>query len=375
MPSRRVLILYASAGMGHYRVAQALEEALHFLSGDVEVHVSDALDYTNPIFKNLYGGGYIGIVKNSPELWGYLYNKCNDVSFSRKSEKLRGILAKANSPEFLSHVLEHDPHVIVCTHFFPVGLLSPQKKRGRLTSSIQCIITDFALHSFWVRSPVDKYFVPTEESKRSLVRRGQSAESVHVLGIPVARRFAEPSVPREERERLGLEPTADTILVLSGGFGVGPVAAIVKSFEGAGEGLQLVVICGKNLALQRRLAALRDDRSIPMHVHGWVDNVAEFMGAADVVITKPGGSTISEILAKNVPMVIVDPIPGQEQRNCEYLLEEGAAIRLHDMQEAAYCIRKLLSDKEKLVAMRANVARIARPNAARDIARVVLSSI
>jgi len=361
--------------MGHYRVAQALDEAFRSVAEDVEVRVCDALDYTNPVFKNLYGGTYLGLVKKTPELWGYLYNKYDDVSVSRKSEKLGRILTKVNSLEFISHVAECAPDAIVCTHFFPLGILCPQKKRGKLSSSIQCVITDFAVHNFWVQSPVDRYFVATEESKRFLVRRGQAADTVDVLGIPVARSFAEHVVRRDARRRLALEPTRDTVLILCGGFGVGPVEAIVQSLDGAVGGPQVVVICGKNPALQRRLTALRDEVAVPLHIRGFVDNVAEFMAAADAVITKPGGSTVSEILAKNVPMVIVDPIPGQEQRNCDYLLEEGAAVRLQDAQDAGYRVQSLLLDKERVAAMRANVARIARPDAARDIAQAVLQSL
>jgi len=369
------LILYTSAGMGHYRVAQALYEAFCSLAQDVEARVCDSLDYTNPVFKNLYGGTYIGLVKKTPELWGYLYNKYDDVSFSRKSEKLRRILTKVNSLELLSLVADYAPHAILCTHFFPLGVLCPQRKRGKLSSAIHCVITDFAVHSFWVQSPVDRYFVATEELKRFLARRGQAPDTVEVLGIPVARAFTEPVVRQEARRHLGLDPARQTVLIVSGGFGVGPIEAIVQSFNGASESPQLVVICGKNRALQRRLVALQARASAPLHVYGFVDNVAEFIGAADAVITKPGGSTVSEILAKNVPMVIVDPIPGQEQRNCDYLLEEGAAVRLHDTEDAAYCLRSLLSNEGKLAAMRANVTRIARPNAARDIVQVVVRSI
>ena len=372
-PKASILILHATAGAGHTRAAQAIAAALK--PSGRSLRVVDILECTTALFRRLYVKSYIDLVQKAPELWGYLYDK-SDVAPRPDSRRARTLLAfdRVNTRAFKALLEETSPEVIVCTHFLPLELLSDLRARGKLNVPVHAVITDVSPHALWVYPHIDRYHVATPSAARELFRKGFPAERIAVTGIPVDPIFAQRTPAPHARAQLGL-PEASTVLILSGGFGVGPVTQMIRSFADCRSDLSLVVVAGKNAALEAECRALAAKSPVPVKVHGFVTNMHELMDAADLIVTKPGGLTTNEILAKGKPMALVAPIPGQEQRNCEYLLEQGAAVRLYDVADAAYSLEALLADAGRMKRMSTAARAIARPNAAHNIAAAVLAEL
>jgi processive 1,2-diacylglycerol beta-glucosyltransferase len=198
------------------------------------------------------------------------------------------------------------------------------------------------------------------------------AANVEVTGIPIDPVFSQSEPAPVVRRRLGLDPKIPVVLLLSGGFGVGPTVELVRSFGSGAVRCQLAVVAGRNEEMKQQLEQLTRSFVVPAKIYGFVNNVHELMDAADLIISKPGGLTSSEVLAKGKPLMIIDPIPGQEQRNCEYLLESGVAVRLVDIEDAPDRVNALLQDSDRLAQMRTNAQRIAKPRASVEIVREVL---
>ena len=368
-----ILILHATAGAGHTRAAQAIAATLK-PSGHTPLMV-DTLDCTSPLFRRMYVKSYISLVQTAPELWGYFYDK-SDVVPSPDSKRARARLAfdKLNSRAFKRLLDETKPEVIICTHFLPLELLSDLKGRGKLNVPVHAVITDVSPHAFWVYPHIEHYHVATPSAARELARKGFPAGRISVTGIPVDPIFAHRAPAAETRAKLGL-PEKPTVLLLSGGFGIGPMKQMLASFSESRSNLSLVVVAGKNAELEQACQALAAKLPVPVKVHGFVTHMHELMDAADLIVTKPGGLTTTEILAKGKPMALVAPIPGQEQRNCEYLLEAGAAVRLYDVGDAAYSLETWLADEPRLKRMAAAARAIAQPQAAKEIAAALIARL
>lgn len=367
----KVLLLHASAGAGHKRAAEALAVALR--ESGAEATVQDILDFTPALFRKTYAQGYLEVVRRVPELWGYMYARSDRKAQQPWEKRFRAGFNKLNTIPFLRSFERLDPDVVVCTHFMPLEILTTRLGRKRGRAPVCCVVTDFAAHSLWMCSHVECYYVATDEARRQLLRRGQPADRIKVTGIPVDPAFGRCEAQRDARKRLGLDPKLPAVLVISGGFGVGPTADLLLSFQDSKPNCQILVVAGRNEAMRREAEAAARKLLMPVKVFGFVNNVHELMDAADVIVSKPGGLTSSEVLAKGKPLVIVDPIPGQEQRNCEYLLEAGAAVRLFDVEDASDKIRALLGDQARLHRMVRNARLIGRPAAAFEIAQDVLA--
>ncbi len=369
-----LLLLHATAGAGHTRAAQAVSAALK-QAGSPDHQVVDTLDCTSAFFRRMYVQAYIELVQRAPEMWGHLYERYDVVKRpGSKTARLRLAFDKANSGAFHELLDTARPRAILCTHFLPLELLSDLKGRGQLTTPVHAVITDVSPHAFWVYPHIDHYHVASEVGARELERKGIAAQRISVSGIPIDPVFAEHTPAPVMRKRLGL-PERPTVLLLSGGFGVGPLIAMLDSFAGADNGLSLVVVAGRNAELEAACRARAAELSIPVTVHGFVNNIHQLMDAADLVVTKPGGLTTNEILAKGKPMALVAPIPGQEQRNCDYLLEEGAAVRLHDVSDAAWHFDRWLRHSARMEEMSSNAQRIARPHAAAHVASRLVAAL
>jgi processive 1,2-diacylglycerol beta-glucosyltransferase len=365
-----ILLLHATAGAGHTRAAQAVAAALKLIEAPCQL--VDILDCTPALFRRMYVKSYIDLVQKAPELWGYLYDR-SDVVHPAGSARVRARLAfnQLNSQPFKKLLRETAPKAIVCTHFLPLELLSDLKRRGKIDVPVHAVVTDVSPHAFWVYPHIDYYHVATPAAARELERKGYPAERIRVTGIPVDPVFARREPATAARARLGL-PERPTALLLSGGFGVGPMVEALESFRGRRAEMSLVVITGKNAVLEARCREAAAALSVPVAVQGFVTNMHEWMDAADIIVTKPGGLTTTEVLAKGKPMALVSPIPGQEQRNCEYLLEAGAAVRLYDVGDSAFHLEGWLRDDARMKRMAAAARAIARPHAARDIAAAVI---
>lgn len=367
-----VLLLYASAGAGHKRAAEALAAAFRKVEPSAVVSIRDILDFTPALFRKTYAEGYLRIVRRAPELWSYMYADSDRKSLVPWRRQVRATFNKVNAGKFLSYCDEVMPDLVICTHFLPLEMLSTRFRRRSAPFLYAGVVTDFAVHSLWIFPNIPAYYVATEEARRHMSRAGCPADAIKVTGIPVDPVFAKSEPAAQARRRLGLDPDLPAVLLLSGGFGVGPTAELISSFKDERPACQLLVVAGANVAMKARAELAAAGIRRPVKVFGFVNNMHELMDAADIVVSKPGGLTTSELLTKGKPLVIVDPIPGQEQRNAEYLMEAGAGVRLYDVADAPFRVAELLETPGRLDAMRRSAAAIGHPNAAIDIVQDLL---
>lgn len=369
----KLLILHASAGGGHRRAAEALA-ASATERGLIPV-ARDILDFMPPLYRRTYAKGYLALVRSAPELWGYLYAQSDRSAHTPVERRLRTAFNHLNSLSFFRFLKRTAPDAVLCTHFLPLELIGTWPARQRHRLPLFGIVTDFAAHSLWFCRGVDAYYVATEEARRQLIRKGQPANQIALSGIPVLSAFAQSVPPPVARSRLGLRPDLPAVLVLNGGLGVGPALGLIRACLADPPPCQLLIVTGRNPRLESKLRAVAAQSRFPVVVRGFVDNVHDWMDAADLVISKPGGLTMAETLAKGKPAILMDPIPGQEQRNTEYLLEAGVAVRAFEPEEAAWRIGEFLRDPVRLAVLAANARRLGRPLAAGKIIDDVLSRL
>ena len=370
----KVLVLSASAGAGHTRAAQAVERAFHEMHAAREVRHVDTLEYTNKLFRRLYAKAYLDMVNKSPELLGWLYDYLDK---PWKNERRRLALDKLNTRPFVKMLRKYQPDIIVCTHFLPAEIVSWLKAKERIASRQAIVVTDMDVHAMWLCHHYEQYFVPLDETREHMLRLGIPAEKLTVSGIPIDPDFSAQKDKREMRRKHNLREDVWTILVSAGGFGVGPIEHLYKSLLELKHPSQAVVICGRNEELKSRIDALCSKlpatSNVSIKAIGFTTEMDEYMAASDLLLGKPGGLTTSEALARGLVMVIVNPIPGQEERNSDHLLEEGAAIRCNNLPVLAYKIDKLLDDPARFAQMQAAARRLARPRAAQEIVSKLLS--
>jgi processive 1,2-diacylglycerol beta-glucosyltransferase len=376
---KRVLLLSASAGAGHVRAAQALERAFAEIGEETgeqrEVHHFDILNYTNKVFRHLYSKAYIDLVNKMPEVPGWFYDKLDK---PWKNERRRLALDKLNTRSLVKLLREQQPDLIVCTHFLPAEIVSWLKAKERLSSRQVIIVTDFDVHAMWLVHHYEHYFVAIEEARVYLEALGIPAAKITVSGIPIDPVFADVKNKREMRAKHGLAPDRTTILLSAGGFGVGSVDALIAALMPLKHRAQVVAICGRNEELRKRLskqaARLKDNATVLVKPFGYTNEMDELMTASDIVLGKPGGLTTSEALAKGLVFAIVNPIPGQEERNSDHLLEAGAGIRCNNLPTLAYKLDQLLANPDRFSTMQNNARRMGRPNSAEEIVQQIIES-
>jgi len=364
----KVLVLSVSAGSGHTRAAQAIEQALNRAQAAREVRHIDALEYTNKVFHNLYSKAYIDMVNKAPYTLGWLYDQLDRPWQNRR---LRLAFDKLNTRPFVRMLQDYDPDITICTHFLPAEIISWLKAKNRLSCTQVIVVTDFDVHAMWLCDHCEHYFVALEETRVHLQEVGIPGAKISVSGIPIDPIFAIRKEKSAMRRKHGLDLEKTTILVSAGGFGVGPIQNLVSALTELRHRTQVLVICGHNHELKNRvdkiIASLSRDPSVKVKTFGFTHKMDELMAASDILLGKPGGLTTAEGLSKGLVFVIVNPIPGQEERNADHLLEEGVAIRCNNLPALPYKIDRLLDDRSRFEAMRANALALARPDAARDI--------
>ena len=371
----RILIATVTAGAGHVQAAAALEEAWKNFRPRDSVQRLDVLDFAPKLYRQIYAEGYIKLVEHAPELWALVFKKTDNPTLMRKLSRLRRTLGRLTTGTFSRRLGVLRPHVVLCTHFMPLEILGAGRRRKRQETKrpfVASVVTDFQAHALWMDPVVDLYCVAQEETKNGLVARGVPSDQVIATGIPVAAKFSQSPNPSAVKKQAGLSDDLPILLVLSGGFGMGPVRQVLDQLDRIPADFQVIVVCGKNEELRRELAARNPLR--PTHVLGFVTNMHELMSVSTLILTKPGGLTCSEALALGKPLVLLNPIPGQEAANSDFLLEHAAAVKVLRLEELPFRVEKLL-DPARLKSMAAAARQLGRPHAAPDICREVLRRV
>jgi processive 1,2-diacylglycerol beta-glucosyltransferase len=366
--ARRILVLSAAVGAGHLRAAEAVELALKQTLPDATVRNVDVLEMTNRVFKRIYGQFYLDLVNKAPHALGYFYDLFDQPpSTTARTDRLRQYLQKVNLRTFVKFLHSEPWDLVINTHFLPAEIIASLRKKGEIDLPQVTATTDFETHRMWFNQPCDRYFTATEEGALYLQHWGVPAADVIATGIPIDPVFSTPKDKQECIAKHGLANDRPIILQLSGGFGVGPIEKIFHGLLSVERPIQLVTITGRNEELKEHLSKIAPPDRHKVKVMGFTKEIDELMQAADLVVSKPGGLTTSEVLARGAVMVIFNPIPGQESRNSDYLLENGAAIKANNLATLGFKVNALLQDEGRLETLRANVRRIARPRAAFDV--------
>jgi processive 1,2-diacylglycerol beta-glucosyltransferase len=365
MPTR-ILVLSASVGGGHLRAAQAVELALRQARPDADVRNLDVLELTNAAFRRVYAQAYFDLVNKAPHVLGYFYDLADRPSKSgrNRGDRLRLAVQKLNLMKFTKLLKTEPIDLVINTHFLSAEIIAALRRDGKLTVPQVTATTDFETHRLWVHQPCERYCTATEEGALYLHTWGVPPSDTRVTGIPIHPVFAEEK-PREGcLKRHGLVGDRPVVLQLAGGFGVGPIAKIFEQLMQVPQPLEVVVVAGRNDKAREQLAQMPVPERHRVKVLGFTDQIDELMAAADVVVSKPGGLTTSETLARGAAMVIVNPIPGQESRNSDYLLENGAAVKVNSLAMLGYKLTALLEAPGRLAQVRANAKKLGRPRAA-----------
>ena len=366
---KKILIVSVKAGAGHLKAAEAVEATVAKYQPNVEVKNVDLLDYSNELIKYLYGKMYLDIVRAFPELYAYSYKHYES---SKKFIKPRFLIDKFNFSDFFEIIENFSPDRVVATHFISEAVLENYRRKREKHFKIAVTLTDYEFHPVWLVPNIDLYFTATEEVRSSLLFHGVPPERIFISGIPVHPKFSEEKDRKELLAKYGLNNHSPVILISAGSFGVTPLSEVIEDFGSIEGKFQIMVVCGNNAELRKDLETKQKSEPRLKKVFGFVDFMDELMAFSDLLITKPGGITVSESIAVGLPMIFIEPIPGQEEANADYLIEQGAGVKARNLPVLLHKLGLLLRNPGKLADMSKRARAISRPYAARMIVEEVI---
>ncbi len=418
----RVLILSATTGGGHMRAANALKEYIKMQDSSAIVKISDTIEYVSPFLNKAVTGGYVYMVRNTPKMYGSIYKNAdkNTATINKTMEFTTTSLRN----KLLPLVYDFNPDIIVTTHPFAAEIVTALKQNNIIDIPIIDIVTDFAIHQAYISDGVDAYIVSSREMVDQVVERGVSRVHVYPYGIPIMQSFYQ-EIDREKAfASEGLDPSLPTILIMAGSFGVTDILKIYHKIVKSPENFQIIVITGKNeklyetfdnylrkITINNTIIELRETvkaenaakaaiktaknpkakpaaKIKPQHTVSktlkpakptellyYTDDVDKYMRMADIIVTKPGGLTVSEAIAVGLPMAIFKAIPGQEEQNADFLVSKNMAVRLEKKDSCTAVITDLLRNPEKLENMRKAINSFSKGNAAANIYLLMLDLV
>ncbi len=368
----KIVVTHVPAGSGHQRAAEAIAFSLSTQAPGTSVVLLNALDGADPIYQWSFTRGYIGLIDGCPAAWGAAYGITDWKPIRPLSQMLHRLSNAWHGRALESILLSHRPDVVIGTHFFPMEVAGHLKRSGRLSAQLITVMTDLLGHSVWIAPGIDRYVVGSAVSKEDLIRRGVADQQIHVLGIPIDPHFGEESDRRSLAGKLGLDPERFTVLVASGGSGTGPVCDLVRSLRRIQEPMQVLVVAGKNPDLFQRLERMRQEIHHSMKVYGFVSNMHELMAVSNIMVSKPGGLSCAEAMARGLPLLLVAAIPGQESRNARVMVRMGTALQVKGLRGLPSWIGELRRRPARLLAMARRAKEMAHPEAASAVARMAL---
>ncbi len=366
--SKKILLMYISEVSGHHSASNAVENAIKTLDPETEVLNINAFNYTNPIWERIINRAYMSVVKNTPEIWDYLYD---NPKVLRRTRKLRELIHRANTEKLKILFDEFNPDAVACTQAYPCGMVADYKKTFNLNLPLVGILTDYAPHSYWIYDNVDAYVVPSHETGLKLMRDGVLEEKIKSLGVPINQKFNTPLDKNLINRELDLSPDVPKILMMGGGQGLGSIKKYLAALDKIKTDFYILVVTGTNTKLYNWIKTHKFKKVIMPF--GYISFVDKLMEISSIIVTKPGGVTTAEALSKTLPMLIVNPLPGQEAMNTKFLLKEGIALKAEDDRSLAELIDWLLNNTGKLKQISQKVRFYAKPDAAVKTAELILN--
>jgi len=361
----KVLITYASAGAGHRRAAEAIYNYLKANRNDLQLELVDVLPFSGGFFRFCYNCGYPFLVHQAIWLWGFFFWLTEfrpTRGLSRKSALIANYLG---CYKFVAYLIQERFDFIISTHFLNSELAANLKLKNKIQAKLITVITDFGVHPFWVCRGTDLYIAACGLTRDKLLNMGVPSDKIQAFGIPFSSSFVKTQNRNQLAAKFGINPNKFTALVMTGSFGSGPLESIAESLS---VHVQVLVVCAKNKKLFNRLQKRRLQN---VKVFGFVNNAEELMAVSDIIITKPGGSSIAEFLNMGLFPIFISAIPGQEQENIRILARYGIGYAPRNIKQIAELVIELKNDPQKLQDLKKNTGQLARPFACQEIASVV----
>ena len=375
----KVLIFYASYGGGHLNAAKSIENCIKTNYKDMDVEMIDCMKYVNKTIEKVTTAAYREMAKKAPWAWGRIYSDAQKGPLAHITTRSNKIMAI----KLLKLLREKKPDLIISTHPFGSQMCSYLKRKNKINSKIATIMTDFAPHDQWLvgHEYTDYFFVAHNKMKDYLINKGISESKVFDTGIPISENFQKQYNKKEIFDKYNLDESKFTILFFGGGeFGLGKTRTvqIFNNFveETKNNNIQIIAISGKNHKMKSAFEEVVDSNNAnsTVKIIEFSNEVPKLMAIANLVVTKPGGLTTSESLASHLPMVVINPIPGQEEENAEFLESKNIAVWIKKSDDSKEIIESLLNNREKISIMKENTKILARPNSTRDICDVLFKS-
>lgn len=349
--------------------SSAVEEGIRSLNCNIDTLNINYFRYTNPVIADVIMRTYHGMLRKRPELWDYLYDNNN---VKEKTTRFRNILYKINSAKLRKLVDWYNPDVIVCTQAFPCVAMAEYKRTQNIDIPIVGVVTDYGVHSYWADKDVDLYIVPNQEGKDKFTALGIDKTKIEIISIPILSKFYLPLDNKKLRYKFGLDNGESVVLIMGGSQGMVSMDKIVRQLIRLPLNLHLIIVCGENRVLYKKMEAIGRKYKVNMHLYQYIDNIDELMTISDLIITKPGGLTITESITKGLPIIIINPIPGQETKNTEYLVSKNVAVKAGDERDVARHVGDLLTNPALLKDMKTAITNLSKPKTAVEIAEKII---
>jgi len=368
----KILFFYSSQDSGHHRAAQALQSAFRLLYSDVETLALDSIECAYPRTGRVMIDWYPKIIKKIPNLWRALYD---NLDFADAIRDLRKFINRFYFGKMGSILKEHNPDAIICTQAAPCHVAAAYKGERKNGLPLVAVITDYLVHPYWLHDHVDLYIVPIKEAKENLIERGIPEGKIKEIGIPIDPKFTISYDKRKRRSELGLPTEMTTLLITGGSRGMIPLQKILRLVSQVNAPFQAIIVTGRNKKLWLKVKRMERNLTFTTKLLSYTETMDSLMDASDLIITKPGGLTSAEALAKGLPLIIVKPIPGQEERNGRYLIDQGAALSVDHLKDLPEIIEELLLSPLKIEDMSRKAQLLARPKAAEETARAIMELV
>ncbi|MBN2119984.1 MAG: hypothetical protein JW734_02870 [Candidatus Omnitrophica bacterium] len=367
---KKILILYITHLSGHHRAAKAIERSLKILDENCQVVCLDSLKQLHTYSSGIINFLYSFVIQKASFIWRSIYDK---KSVIRTLNPVKNLIHFSNLKKIEKLIKEFRPDAVVCTQAFPCGVVSFFKKRKNNNFPLIAAITDLWPHGFWFYKEVDYYIVSSDWCKARFEALAVPQEKIKIFGIPIMPEFSRPIDLEASARQFKINLNLPRIIIMGGGSGLGPLREIALALDGSNLNFQIIVICGKNKKLQEWFSNKNFKK--PFHIFGYTEEVYKIMSFSDIIITKPGGITVSESLSKGLATIVFKPIPGQEENNLRFLLNEKLVLQAHTPGQVKFFVEDLLKNNEKLQYFRARGLSYAKPRSSLDIAQLVLNSI
>jgi processive 1,2-diacylglycerol beta-glucosyltransferase len=369
---KKILIVSIVSGLGHLRAAQAVEKALKARPGKVKVKHVNVLDYLPDFYGMAFNTGYTFLTKNFPQIYSFMYEQTNKYPWPKNYVKQTQWLAR-HSRKFLRLISEFDPDIIVSTHYLPTQILSEYKRYFSLRAALVAIVTDYNIHAYLIQNLVDAYILP-DLSLAAQLRKCGFKNTIKTFGIPTDPDVKKNINKEKTKSELGLFPRQKTVTIMCSNYRITLLRRLFSALSKVTEPFQVIATTGRNTGVLRTVNRIRKNYKFPVLAVGHTDRIYDLMKVSDVIITKPGGLTVAELLICGIPMVLLNPIPGQEEKNADMLVKAGAAfkLKLNEIRRLPHIIQEILTNEKRSALLRKNALNLARPDATKMIADFLL---